>query len=97
MKNKELCDCGKVAVWCYMPGRDDGVFCDDCVSRGCSCNYRYVDVNSYDTQLNESEIPTDEDYPIKWIEKDKIWCHVDENGLEFPCCEFMYDENGWDK
>lgn len=33
------CKCGKPAVWLYMPG--DGQYCDDCVSRGCSCNIDY--------------------------------------------------------
>ena len=45
MKNREVCDCGKIAVWDYMPGYFGGgnsYSCDDCVHRGCSCNHRYV-------------------------------------------------------
>jgi hypothetical protein len=65
---KELCDCGKVASWCYLPGFSDGspYFCDDCVHRGCSCNHRYVNVNAYHPPLDEPELPTEEDHPIKW-------------------------------
>ena len=47
---KHKCDCGKEAVWCYMPGfRDNSnpFFCDDCVTSpedkiGCSCNWRFA-------------------------------------------------------
>lgn len=46
---KELCDCGKMAVWIYMPGYGDKsnpYSCDDCVissndKLGCSCNWNY--------------------------------------------------------
>jgi hypothetical protein len=37
------------------------------------------------------------DYPIKWIEDGKVWCHVNEQGREYPCVEFLYDEDGFDK
>jgi len=97
---KELCDCGKVAVWCYAPGFDDDsnpYVCDDCVGRGCTCNYHYVRNDSRGHQTDNQEMPTKEDEPIKWIEEGKIWCHLDEKGREFPCCEYDYDENGYDK
>lgn len=53
MKNKmkkHICiDCGSFATWCYMPGMggslEDDFFCDDCVSRGCSCNNQSVYYN----------------------------------------------------
>ena len=96
---KELCDCGKVAIWLYLPSSSDEsnpFFCDDCVPRGCTCNHRYVDVNAYLPPLDNSEVPTDEDQPIKWLEERKIWCHVDEKGREYPCCEFMYEEDGFE-
>ena len=35
---KQLCKCGKLAVWWYMPNTTYPVYCDDCVKRGCSCN-----------------------------------------------------------
>jgi len=93
---KEVCECGEIATWLYMPSSNDSPFyCDLCVPRGCSCNHRYVDVNAYQPPLESPDLPTDEDLPIKWIEENKIWCHVDENGKEFPCVEFMYEEDGW--
>lgn len=85
MSNKELCDCGKVAVWDYMPGYSKGgnsYGCDDCVPRGCDCNHRYDE-------------PEEENYPIKWID-DKTWCCVDEQGREYPCVEYWYSEEGWE-
>lgn len=91
IKEKELCDCGKVAIWLYMPGYSGGgnsFSCDDCVPRGCTCNQRYVESRG---------MPTLEDLPIKWIEEGKIWCHVDEKGREYPCCEYEYEEDGFDK
>ena len=36
---KHKCKCGKLAVWYYMPNDNKWVACDDCVPRGCSCNY----------------------------------------------------------
>lgn len=38
---KELCikeSCKKMAVWYYMPGREEIYYCDEHVPRGCSCN-----------------------------------------------------------
>lgn len=35
-------ECDKPAVWLYPTSggsTDEDFFCDDCVSRGCSCNY----------------------------------------------------------
>jgi len=52
MIKKEKCDCGKDAVWCYMPGFSNGdspYFCDDCIStkegNGCSCNWHNINDN----------------------------------------------------
>ena len=99
---KELCKkCGNLAVYWYMPGfidKSSPYFCEDCVSRGCECGHRYVDVNAYYPPLDEPDLPTEKDYPIKWIEEGKIWCSVDENGREYPCGgEYMYDKNGFEK
>lgn len=76
----EICECGKKATWIYALGYEDEnpYFCDDCVPRGCSCNYYTTD-----------DWMPKEDKDFKWIEKDKIWCYVDEQGRESPCCEFM--------
>ena len=98
---KEICGTckKKVAIWCYMPGFSSGEnphFCNDCVPRGCECNHRYVDVNTYEPPLENEDLPTEKDKPIKWIEEGKVWCTVDEQGREFPCCEFWHDEDGWE-
>ena len=98
--NKELCDCGKIASYWYAPAsssNENRFYCDDCVPRGCSCNnHRYIDVNTYEPPLDKEDLPTEEDLPIKWIEEGKIWCHVDMQGREYPCCEFWYEEEGWE-
>jgi hypothetical protein len=65
-------------------------FCDDCVHRGCTCNYRYINLNEYD------RLPTDEDKPYKWIEEGKVWTTVDEKNREWPCVEYEYEEEGFD-
>ena len=104
MVNKELCDCGKTAVWLYMPGYSNNsnpFRCDDCVGRGCSCNWRHMS--------NEGEEPpTDEDKPWKWVVKPKddisgeikegqCWKRLEEKGREYPCVEYDYSEEGYDK
>jgi len=74
MKNKELCDCGKVAVWCYMPGYSSGhspYSCDDCISSsedlGCSCNWHYS--KPYEDDIDLSEQPEgDEGKDWRWVE-----------------------------
>jgi len=90
---KELCDCGKTAVWCYMPGFSSGDnphSCDDCVHRGCSCNHNYL---AEEYENNPIGI---ENVDWKWIEKDVSWTPIDEKGREYPCVEYMYDEDGWE-
>ena len=89
---KELCDCGKVAVWCYMPGYSSGsspYSCDDCVGRGCSCNHRYI---------NEQDTPEGEEgKDWIWVEDGGVWTHVDEKGREYPCAEYDYDPDGYER
>jgi hypothetical protein len=60
-----------MAVWFYMPStsRLDVAFCDEHVSRGCSCN---IDPN---TGIEDT----------------------DEQGRLFPCCEYLFDNRGWDE
>ena len=97
---KELCACGKTATWWYMPGFKEGrpFFCDNCVNRGCECNHRYVDPEAYHPPLDMSDSPEGtEGIDWKWIEKGKVWCHIDEKGREYPCCEYDYEEDGYDK
>jgi hypothetical protein len=98
---KELCECGKIAVWCYLPGYSSGDnphFCDECVPRGCSCNYIYCDPNSYHPPLDEPNVPEGiEGRDWKWIEKGKIYTDIDHEGREYPCAEFMYDIEGFER
>lgn len=92
---KELCDCGKIAVWCYLPGFSSGNnphLCDDCVVRGCDCNYNYSDLESYYPKPKGTE-----GVDWKWIEKDKVWTHIDEIGREYPCSEYMWDSEGFER
>lgn len=101
--NKEQCECGEMAVWLYMPGFSNGsssYFCDICVHRSCTCNHRYVDQSDVDFNPPYDSSPSPNlDLPTglyKWIEKDRIWVSLDENGREYPCCEYEYDEKGFD-
>ena len=38
MKKKCL-KCNAIAAWVYMPGDSNYSYCDNCVPRGCSCNF----------------------------------------------------------
>ena len=94
------CDCGKLATWTYMPSNimAHPFWCDDCVNRGCSCNHNHVG-SSYDFQDGEPDLSEDgvEGVNWKWIKKGKIWATIDEKGREWPCCEFDYEEEGFDE
>lgn len=93
---KKLCDECKVemAVWSYMPSKGD--YCETCVPRGCSCNRELTPENPLATYdgLNLGMNPPKKKF--KWIENGMVWCHVDELGREYPCCEFSFYENGID-
>ena len=110
--NKEKCDCGNIATYLYMPGRSDeqNFFCEDCVPRGCSCEWTYASRHAYGpTPLEEDLMPEGvEGKDWKWIEraadeeyeeikKGEVWVYIDEQGREYPCCEFMWDANGFNK
>ncbi len=93
---EELCNCGSKAVWCYLPGYSSGgnsYHCEKCVPRGCECNYHFLNKKYTDLPL-ENEI---EGKDWKWIEKDKIWVYIDEEGREYPCCEYDYEIRGFEK
>ena len=70
------CDCGKKAVWLYMPSytgpQHNDYYCDDCVPRGCSCNAELKD-NCIDDGNS-----------------DNYYQPLDDKGREYPCCEFFY-------
>ena len=93
---KEKCDCGKDAVWCYMPcaEKDNPYYCEKCVPRGCSCNERLV-VETWNGEDHEYYPEGDEGKDWKWIVKGHSWEYLDGEGLTQPCCEFWYEESGW--
>lgn len=97
--SKELCSCGKVSVWFYLPGYSSGgspYFCDDCVPRGCECNYDYCDSGAYHPPLDESRKPEgEENVDWKWIEKDVCWTPLDSKQREFPCSEYDFEPEGY--
>jgi hypothetical protein len=110
--NKEKCECGKIAVWVYMPAAagENPYYCDDCVHRGCSCDWNYASKDAYSpTPLEEDYLPTgiegvdwkwivrEKDEDFKEIKKGEIWTSIDEKGREYPCCEYFYEEKGFDK
>ena len=87
---KLACNCGKLAVWSYIPASDirkNREFCEDCVPRGCSCETEYIEYECFPPKDRSDWI---------WIEENVSWCYVDELGRKSPCCEFWFDENGWD-
>jgi len=101
MVNYETCNCGKKATWLYAPSTDsteNPFHCDDCVPRGCSCNSYHTDPNAYHPPLENPELPEGiENKDWHWKNKEKTeWCRLDDEGREYPCCEFWYDENGYE-
>ena len=80
-ENKKICACGKLAVWLYAP--DSQYFaCDDCVPRGCSCN-------------REPKFEFDHESP-EAANPDNYYEPTDEKGRKYPCCEWWYDEKGFE-
>ena len=87
---KELCKCGKMAVWIYMPGYGDGgspYSCDDCVISeddkiGCSCNWNYG--------KEQEGLPTDLPEGIEG----KDWAWIEREGDE-EMHEITKEEKYW--
>lgn len=98
---KAYCDCKNLAVWVYMPGFSGGehpFFCDDCVPRGCECNHIYCNVDAYYPPLDNAHLPQgEENVDWKWIEKDICWVSLDDKKREFPCVEFDYEPEGFER
>jgi len=95
---KLKCKCGKIATWLYMPGSDlqDDAKCDDCVPRGCTCN---TFPTIYEDAEDKYEISPKgiEGKDWEWVEKDEYFRDLDGEGRELPCCEWWYNEEGWDE
>ena len=73
---KAKCDCGKIAVYVYMPGFSGGgnpYFCEDCITSpndiGCSCNWHHTDINAYHPPIDNPELPEGvEGKDWRWVE-----------------------------
>lgn len=86
MFNKMKCkQCDKEAVWEYAPNSLTNVYCDDCVSRGCTCNYK--------TDTTPPE-PTWEGATV-YLNIDPELQEKDEQGRMFPCVEYDYSKFGF--
>jgi len=76
----------------YMPSDGEKSFpfyCEDCVSRGCSCN---------EWNIKECDPEGIEDKDWKWINKiEGDYEQLDDNGQSLPCCEFAYEKEGFDE
>jgi hypothetical protein len=77
---------------------------------GCACNWRFSDVNAYHPPLDKPELPEGiEGKDWKWVvfagdehmeeikKEEGVWQYVDEMGRPYPCCEYDYEEDGFDK
>jgi len=102
--DREKCNCGKNADWMYMPSErefSNPFYCNDCVPRGCSCNYEQVSMTVNGTEyLSPPDIKSilyidgmDTDEKLSyyvWLNNDHTWWEpVDHLGRSYPCCEFM--------
>ena len=97
---KHKCDCGKMAVWVYMPGYGgpNPYLCDDCVihpsnTLGCSCNWHNLKdetpegVEGNDWKILEFE---GDEYMEKITREEGYWIYFDERGRPYPCVEYEY-------
>lgn len=73
--------CGALAVWIYMPSDGNYNYCDDCVPRGCDCNY--------DCDENGNLILDDTGESFVEFKDDK--------GRLLPCCEYDFFEEGMEE
>lgn len=96
--------CDNIAVWLYMPSNKGRVFfCDNCVPRGCSCN---VDnIKEFGEPTNQHVMWWSKDSTIEDLdnngsleksENSFYYEILDDENRRSPCCEFEYDEDGYD-
>lgn len=101
MKLIKCCKCmNKIATWCYIPGglKNGDFYCDDCVPRGCSCNqYHINEFNDEDDLENKIYWNSDlTEFTKEKTLKSIYYEPVDKQGRQYPCCEFDYNEDGYD-
>lgn len=95
----KCCKCGGYARWYYMPGSNDSTdgkedyYCDKHVSRGCTCNWRNVQQEPPPTDNNDWKWITA--YDGKPLPAETYWVRLDEQGREYPCCEYDYEKDGF--
>ena len=87
----QKCDCGKKAVWVYMPGYSGNAnpyHCDDCVvdpdnKIGCSCNWRY--------SKEQEGLPVDLPEGVEGVD----WAWVEHPGDEYMDKITKEDDGYW--
>lgn len=99
----KCCQCGNKATWLYMPsGRGKVFYCDEHVHRGCHCNDYDLDFDGEPDKNKKvvwwNETDTSRQPPFSTDRKadSTIYQYLDENGRLYPCCEYDYDENGFE-
>ena len=103
MTKIKCCKCNKKdAVWLYMSGHNDGndFFCDDCVPRGCSCNQYAVEEFGFNNKSNSNYIFWNKELTksTDTITSDTFYYEpVDERRRRYPCCEYDYEEDGFNE
>lgn len=70
--------CEAMATWFYMPSDSVGCYCDDCVPRGCSCNFACDEDGNLILDKNKED----------FVE------FKDDKGRLLPCCEYDFFEDG---
>lgn len=91
-QNKHKCyKCNNMAVWYYMPStslnKDNDYYCDNCISRGCSCN-AFIDFD----EIIDNDAIVDFDKNTEDVKYNK-----DQFGRDLPCVEYDYCETGFDE
>jgi hypothetical protein len=105
-KHKHKCECGKLAVYFYMPVTEHGdnhYYCEDCVpvneEIGCSCNWHYCKDGEQPIGVENVDwkwVVKEADEHISEITKDeKIFINLNEDKKPYPCSEFDYSSDGY--
>ena len=89
-------------AWLQIPGHDDGndFFCDDCVTRGCSCNQYAFEEFNFNSNHNSNYIFWNKELTksTDTIKDDTFYYEpVDERRRRYPCCEYDYEEDGFNE
>ena len=109
---KEKCDCGNIAVWDYLPGYSNGgnsYSCEDCVPRGCSCNW--IPTKTKSSKFKDGALKPEGIENLDWkyvdfvkakeegfeMKQNEYFVYLDSQQRENPCGEYWYDKDGFDK